>query len=66
MQNIYKYIGDEFDNARVMDNIAQISNELDEEQSKPNEERDKDKEFKLIYRQFMEGLKLSTRYKRLW
>lgn len=66
MQNIYKYIGDEFDNAVVMDNIAQISNELDEEQSKPNEERDKDKEFKLIYRQFMEGLKLSTRYNRLW
>lgn len=66
MQNIYKYIGDEFDNAVVMDNIAQISNELDEEQSKPNEERDKDKEFKLIYRQFIEGLKLSTRYNRLW
>lgn len=50
----------EFNQNQIMNDISQIQEELLQEQSKPNEERDKQKELKLIYKQFIKGLKLST------
>ena len=57
MNDIYKYINDEFDRRNVIDKISEISKELEEEELKPIEEQDKEKRLKLINRQFMEGLK---------
>lgn len=59
MNNIYVY-GDDFDRAAIIDKINCIADEIKEEQSKPFEERDFDKEKQMIYAQFIQGLKLST------
>lgn len=59
MSNIYSYNSD-FEREQVMDKIIEINAQLEEEEAKPNNERDSDKEFKLIYQQFIQGLKLST------
>ena len=59
MSNIYSYNSD-FEREQVMDKIIEINALLEEEEAKPNNERDSDKEFKLIYQQFIQGLKLST------
>lgn len=59
MPNIYSYNSD-FEREQVMDKIIEINAQLEEEEAKPNNERDSDKEFKLIYQQFIQGLKLST------
>ena len=59
MSNIYCYNSD-FEREQVMDKIIEINAQLEEEEAKPNNERDSDKEFKLIYQQFVQGLKLST------
>lgn len=59
MSNIYCYNSD-FEREQVMDKIIEINAQLEEEEAKPNNERDSDKEFKLIYQQFIQGLKLST------
>lgn len=48
------------DQGEVMENLDNLRYEIEEEQSKPDNERDRKKEFKLIYKQFCEGLKLST------
>lgn len=66
MNDIYKYINDEFDRRNVIDKISEISKELEEEELKPIEEQDKEKRLKLINRQFMEGLKLSTGFNNFW
>lgn len=66
MADIYSSIGDEFDRTNILENLANISNELKEEQSKPTEDQDREKQLKLINRQFMEGLKLSTGFYRFW
>ena len=66
MKDIYKYINDEFDRRNVIDKISEISKELEEEELKPIEEQDKEKRLKLINRQFMEGLKLSTGFNNFW
>lgn len=66
MADIYSSIGEEFDRLNVLENIADISNELNEEQSKPKEEQDREKQLKLINKQFMIGLKLSTGFNRFW
>lgn len=66
MADIYSSIGDEFDRINILENLANISNELKDEQSKPVEEQNKEKQLKLINRQFMEGLKLSTGFYRFW
>ena len=51
MADIYSSIGDEFDKMNILENLANISNELKEEQSKPTEEQDREKQLKLINRQ---------------
>ena len=66
MNDIYKYINNEFDRRNVIDKISEISKELEEEELKPIEEQDKEKRLKLINRQFMEGLKLSTGFNNFW
>ena len=43
MADIYSSIGDEFDRTNILENLANISNELKEEQSKPTEEQDMEK-----------------------
>ena len=59
MDDIYK-CNSCYNRNAVIDKLKDIAGELEIEQRKPNEERNKEKEFKLIYRQFIEGLKLST------
>lgn len=66
MADIYSSIGEEFDRLNILENIANISNELNEEQSKPKEEQDREKQLKLINKQFIIGLKLSTGFNRFW
>lgn len=60
MNTIYSY-NNEFDRSHVIDKVNEIAEEIEEEIEKPEDERDGNKEFKLIYKQFIEGLKLSTR-----
>jgi len=64
MNDIYSYIGEEFNPSNVIEKISDISDELEEEQSKDEKDRDRKKEFDLIYRQFIQGLKLSTGFNR--
>lgn len=57
MVDNYRYgfnIGD------VIDNIDAINSEIAEMYEEGNKEIDRKKEFNLVYRQFIEGLKLST------
>lgn len=65
MPTIYKYNND-FDENVVISNMNDISEELEEEQSKPIERQDREKMLKLVNKQFYEGLKLSTGYCNLW
>ena len=61
MADIYRYIpSDDYGRAAIISKLGDIAEELELEREKPDDERDREKEFKLIYRQFMEGLKLST------
>ena len=60
MDNIYRYNGADYGHAAVIERLKDIASELELEQEKPDDERDSDREFKLIYKQFIEGLKLST------
>lgn len=60
MDNIYRYNSDDYGHAAVIERLKDIAGELELEQEKPENERDSRKEFKLIYKQFIEGLKLST------
>lgn len=59
MDNIYVY-QDDFERNNVIDRVNCIADKLAEEQNKPVDERDFDKERELIYAQFIQGLKLST------
>ena len=59
MGDIYRYT-DDFEQSKVMNDIDAIAYELAEEESKPDEERDKKREKELIYAQFIRGLRLST------
>ena len=58
--NIYRYNSADYGHAAVIERLKDIAGELELEQEKPDDERDSDREFKLIYKQFIEGLKLST------
>lgn len=52
-------MGNEFDKGAIFDKLSDISQRIEEERSKPESEQDKELIFKLINRQFIEGLKLS-------
>lgn len=58
MQDIYML--KEFDHSEILNNIDKLKDEINEERDKDDSEYDAEKEFKLIYKQFMEGLKLNT------
>ena len=51
---------DEFNRDVIYEKLADISSNLEEEQEKPNEERDITREKDLIYAQMIQGLKLNT------
>ena len=51
---------DEFNRDVIYEKLADISSKLEEEQEKPNEERDITRERDLIYAQMIQGLKLNT------
>ena len=57
---IYGKQENEFDRNVIFDKMDRFQSLLDEDQEKPIEERDKQKEFNLMYAQFMQGLRLST------
>lgn len=50
----------DFNKDMIFEKISDITTQLEEEQSKDEEERDFEKEKKLIYAQWIQGLKLST------
>ena len=50
----------EYDKNQIMNEVVLLQEELKEIQNKNEEERDKEKELQLIYKQFVKGLKLST------
>jgi len=51
---------DEFNTDVIYEKLADISSKLEEEQEKPNEERDITRERDLVYAQMIQGLKLNT------
>lgn len=52
MDDIYKYNSD-FDNEKILDKINELAEAVEQEE-------DPEERFKLIYAQFIQGLKLST------
>lgn len=51
----------DYDKNQIMNEVVLIQEELQEELNKDIEDRNREKEIKLIYKQFIKGLKLSTR-----
>lgn len=60
MNNIYL---NDFDKHSVFDKIDNIDMQLQEEQMKEPDKRDRDREFELLYAKMIAGLKLNTGYK---
>lgn len=58
MRDIYNI--DEFDYSEVLNKIDKLKDDIEEERSKNDDEYSAEKEFNLVYKQFMEGLKLNT------
>lgn len=59
MDDIY-YKSGGIDASGVLAEMAKIDDELNTEREKNNEEYDREKEFRLLYKQFITGLKLNT------
>lgn len=60
MQTIYQYKG-LFGKTDVINKINEIAEKIEIERSKNDIEYDAEKEKELVYAQFIQGLKLSTR-----
>lgn len=60
MQTIYQY-SNEFDKTEILNKINEISEQIQDEENKENCEYDKEKVRKLLYAQFIQGLKLSIK-----
>lgn len=60
MSDIYLY-KNEFEKSRVIEKINSISDLIREEENKPMDKRDNDLIKRLVYEQFVQGLKLSPR-----
>ena len=58
MADIYNING--FDHNEILNKIDKLKDEIEEERAKNNDEYSAEKEFNLVYKQFMEGLKLNT------
>lgn len=59
MDDIY-YKSGGFNYSEVMEELSRIDDEIAEEREKDDSEYNKEKEFKLLYKQFLTGLKLNT------
>lgn len=59
MADIY-YRNEEFNANSIFDKMAEISEDIEREREKSDAEYDRNKEFNLLYKQFMLGLKLNT------
>ena len=59
MQTIYQYNKD-FDKSEIINKMNDLSEQIKEEQTKDNDEYNKEKELELIYAQLMQGIKLSV------
>lgn len=59
MQTIYQYNKD-FDKSEIINKMNDLSEQIKEEQTKGNNEYNKEKEIELIYAQLIQGIKLSV------
>lgn len=59
MQTIYQYNKD-FDKSAIINKMNDLSEQIKEEQTKDNDEYNKEKELELIYAQLIQGIKLSV------
>ena len=59
MQTIYQYNKD-FDKSEIINKMNDLSEQIKEEQTKDNDEYNKEKELELIYAQLIQGMKLSV------
>ena len=59
MQTIYQYNKD-FDKSEIINKMKDLSEKIKEEQTKDNDEYNKEKELELIYAQLIQGIKLSA------
>lgn len=59
MQTIYQYNKD-FDKSEIINKMNDLSEQIKEEQTKDNDEYNKEKELELIYAQLIQGIKLSV------
>lgn len=59
MQTIYQYNKD-FDKSEIINKMNELSEQIKEEQTKDNDEYNKEKELELIYAQLIQGIKLSV------
>lgn len=58
MRDIYNI--NRFDYGEVLNNIDKLKDEIEAERAKSGDDYSAEKEFNLIYKQFVEGLKLNT------
>ena len=56
MQTIYQYNKD-FDKSEIINKMNDLSEQIKEEQTKDNDEYNKEKELELIYAQLIQGIK---------
>lgn len=59
MQTIYQYNKD-FDKSEIINKISDLSEQIKKEQTKDNNEYNKEKELELFYAQLIQGMKLSV------
>lgn len=59
MQTIYQY-NKGFDKSEIINKMNDLSEQIKEEQTKDNDEYNKEKELELIYAQLIQGIKLSV------
>lgn len=59
MQTIYQYNKD-FDKSEIINKMNDLSEQIKEEQTKDNNDYNKEKEIELIYAQLIQGIKLSV------
>ncbi len=59
MQTIYQY-NKGFDKSDIINKMNDLSEQIKEEQTKDNDEYNKEKELELIYAQLIQGIKLSA------
>lgn len=59
MQTIYQY-NKGFDKSDIINKMNDLSEQIKEEQTKDNDEYNKEKELELIYAQLIQGIKLSV------